>query len=358
MKFINEYNDPKLINKFYTLIDKIMNEIGRPVKLMEVCGTHTMNIGKAGIRSRIPKKLILLSGPGCPVCVTPSEYVSYAIELAKKENTIITTFGDMVKVPNSKEEALKIFPKNKVRIVYTPLDTLTIAKDNPDKEVIFLGVGFETTIPVIGQVLLMAYEKKLKNFSMLTSLKTVPEPLKILSQNENNKIDGFILPGHVSIIIGLKAYEPLGIRGVVTGFEPLDILMGIYKLLQQVKNNEVQIENQYPRAVTYEGNIIMQNIMKEVFQVADTRWRGLSTLPKSGLIIKKKYEKYDTMKRFNIKEMEEGEPKGCQCGNVLIGVINPRECPLFGKACTPDNPIGPCMVSSEGACSAYYKYEQ
>ena len=182
--------------------------------------------------------------------------------------------------------------------------------------------------------------------------------MKILSQNENNKIDGFILPGHVSIIIGLKAYEPLGIRGVVTGFEPLDILMGIYKLLQQVKNNEVQIENQYPRAVTYEGNIIMQNIMKEVFQVADTRWRGLSTLPKSGLIIKKKYEKYDTMKRFNIKEMEEDEPKGCQCGNVLIGVINPRECPLFGKACTPDNPIGPCMVSSEGACSAYYKYEQ
>ncbi len=358
MKFIDEYNNPKLINKFYNLIDKIMEEIGRPVKLMEVCGTHTMNIGKSGIRKRIPSDLKLLSGPGCPVCVTPSEYVSYAIELAKREDTIITTFGDMVKVPNSKEESLKIFPKNKVRIVYTPLDAITIAEKNPEKKVIFLGVGFETTIPVIGQVILMAQEKKLDNFSMLTSLKTVPEPLKILSQNENNKIDGFILPGHVSIIIGLKAYEPLGIRGVVTGFEPLDILMGVYTLLKQVKENRVEIENQYPRAVTLEGNTIMQKVMDEVFEMVDTRWRGLSTLPKSGLVMKKKYEKFDAMKRFNIEEIEEDEPKGCRCGDVLIGLISPFECPLFGKKCTPDNPIGPCMVSSEGACSAYYKYER
>ncbi len=358
MKFIDEYADPELVKKLVHLIQKDLEDISRPVNLMEVCGTHTMSIGRSGIRSIVPDKLKLLSGPGCPVCVTPSGYISASIELAEREEVLITTFGDMVRVPNSSGDTLGRFPKEKVRIVYSPLEAITIAMENPDKEVVFLGVGFETTAPVIAQTIKVAVENKLPNFTCLSANKIIPPALKALADNPLSKIDGFILPGHVSIILGKDSYTDLGIRGVVSGFEPLDILTGIHMLLRQIRKGIVEIENAYSRAVTDKGNELMQKVMNEVFEIVDTPWRGLGVIPATGLGIRKEYSDYDAEKKFKVKYPEENEPAGCRCGEILQGICIPTECPLFGNKCLPDNPVGPCMVSSEGACSAYYKYER
>lgn len=358
MKYINEFTDKEVVKMLMALIAEKTELISRQVKLMEVCGSHTMSIGKSGIRSLLPENLKLLSGPGCPVCVTPAEYITASIKLAQMKDTRITTFGDMVRVPNSEGRTLDEFSSDKVKIVYTPLEAIDLAQQNPDKNIIFLGVGFETTTPVVGQTIKIAKEKKLNNFFCLSAHKLIPPALKALTLNPASKIDGFILPGHVSVMLGRRAYDSLGIRGVTTGFEPTDILESVNMLLLQISEDRMVVENQYKRAVTEEGNLQMQKVVNEVFEEADTPWRGLSSIPLSGLVISPEYADYDAAKKFNIDFEEESEPAGCRCGEVLQGICIPFDCGLFVNKCNPNNPIGPCMVSSEGACSAYYKYER
>ena len=358
MKYIDEFSDPSSAAKLAEEINMKMARIGRPVRLMEVCGTHTMNIGRAGLRKMLSEQLCLLSGPGCPVCVTPSEFITKSIMIAEEEDVIITTFGDMVRVPNTAGRRLSEFPTEKVRIVYTPLEALEIAGDEPSKRVVFLGVGFETTAPTVAQTIMNASNFGSGNFFCLSAHKIIPPALTVLAGNPDSMIDGFILPGHVSVIIGLKGYEKIDMRGVVTGFEPIDILKGIVMLLDQIIKGEQYILNAYERAVTYEGNNKMKAVMDEVFVLRDSNWRGFSTIGSSGYLISKKYSDYDASKEFSFVVDDEEEPAACRCAEVLQGICSPAECPLFAGACSPEDPVGPCMVSSEGACSAYYKYER
>lgn len=346
------------------MIDKTAQNIFRALKkikfehinLMEVCGTHTMAIAKSGLRSMMPKNVRLLSGPGCPVCVTPQETIDYAIALAKQKNVIITTFGDMVRVPGS-ESSLEVFSP---KIVYSALDALTIARENPKKDVIFIGVGFETTSPTIAATILAAEKMKLKNFYLLTAFKLIPPGLEFIAQSPQINIQGFILPGHVSTIIGSRPYRFLAqkyhIPGCITGFEPIDILQGIFNLVKQITQGQARIDIEYRRVVKPEGNKKAVKILSRIFEPTDARWRGIGMIKKSGLKLRDKYKKYDVRSKFKIRVPKSTEPPGCICGRVLLGLNSPDECTLFGKKCTPLSPIGPCMVSSEGACAAYYKY--
>ncbi|MEA1987304.1 MAG: hydrogenase formation protein HypD [Candidatus Marinimicrobia bacterium] len=350
---IKEFQNPKLIAK---LVEKI-NEYKKPISLMEVCGSHTMAIGKWGIRNLLPKNIKLISGPGCPVCVTPMSIIDALLDL---KNVTIAIFGDLMRVPgeNGSLELAKAKGLD-VKIVYSPMDALKLAEK---KETVFVGIGFETTIPGIAHTIQKAYENKIKNFSVLTSLKTVPPALKLLSSDKDINLDGFILPGHVSVIIGKDAYNFLpsdyNIGGVVTGFEPADILVSVEKLIRQKENNEPKIENEYSRIVTNRGNIHAQNLMNKVLKTSDGIFRGIGEIPNSELKIREKYSEFDAEKKYNIKIEYKEDKSGCRCGDVLKGIIVPPECPLFGNKCTPSNPIGPCMVSSEGSCSAYFKYER
>ncbi|MFH1415267.1 MAG: hydrogenase formation protein HypD [Elusimicrobiota bacterium] len=357
MKYISEFSEPALLKDISENIRRNTADIGKKIKIMEVCGTHTMSIGRSGLRSMLPDNIVLLSGPGCPVCVTPAEYITSAIELAGSKDNIIATFGDMIRVPNSAGQSLGSMSSEKIRVVYSPLESLAIAKKHPEKRVIFLGVGFETTAPVVAHTLQTALKEKINNFYCLSAHKLVPPALKALVSGGGNEIDGFILPGHVSVIIGCGSYRDIGIRGVVTGFEPADILNGINMLVSQILEDRNDIENQYRRAVTESGNILMKQAMDEVFVTADTKWRGLGTIPLSGLALSLIYSDFDASKLLSGRILEEEDPASCRCGEVLRGICTPRECPLFGGNCIPENPVGPCMVSSEGACSAYYKYE-
>ena len=334
---------------------------GKAVNIMEVCGTHTMAIFKFGIRGLLSKNIRLISGPGCPVCVTPGFYINSAVELARREDVIITTFGDMMRVPGSKSSLLKEKASGKdIRIVYSPLDSLKIAVENPDKQVVFLSIGFETTTPVAALTIIKAKEECIKNFSALSANKTVPEALKALSGDSDIGVDGYLYPGHVSAIIGTAFYDELakdyGIPGVVAGFEPLDVMDAIISLVSNINNGKNIVENHYSRVVTREGNPIALEKMYEVFEPSDAVWRGIGNIPGSGLVMKHKYSEFDAWKVFDIKPDESEEPKGCQCGEVLKGKCTPKDCKLFGRSCTPENPVGACMVSSEGTCAAYYKY--
>lgn len=326
------------------------------VNLMEVCGTHTMAIGRSGMRTLLPDNIQLLSGPGCPVCVTPQEIIDYAIALAQEKDVLITTFGDMVRVPGTKGTLEQYRPQ----IVYSPLDALRIAQENSNKQVVFIGVGFETTAPTIAATVLSACEKRIKNFSVIPSFRLIPPALRFIAGSPKINVHGLILPGHVSAIIGSRPYEFLAkdfnIPGCITGFEPIDILQGILNLAQQIAEKKASITIEYSRVVSPEGNKNAQAIIDKVFTICDAEWRGIGTIPESGLTLNKKLKKLNAFNRFKIKVPKTNIPKGCKCGEVLLGVINPTECRLFGKTCFPSSPIGPCMVSSEGSCAAYYKY--
>lgn len=353
------FRDPKLAK---TLIKAIENHNpGNEINLMEVCGTHTVSIARAGIKSILPQNVRLTSGPGCPVCVTANVDIDKVIALTKIPNVIITTFGDMTRVPGSSSSLLKEQAAGAdVRIVYSPLDALDIAQENPDKEVIFVGVGFETTTPLIAAVIKRAKAAGLKNFTVFVAHKNMPVALETIVNDPEVKVDGLILPGHVSVVIGTKPYEFIardyGIPGVVTGFEPVDILRGVEMLLCQIESGEARIENAYARAVEMDGNVAAKTAIDEVFETCDAQWRGIGNIPGSGYKIRPEYSEFDAWTKFHPDLEETVEPKGCRCGEVLRGVMPPSECPLFRKVCTPENPVGPCMVSSEGSCAAYYRY--
>ena len=333
----------------------------KPIRIMEVCGTHTVAIFKAGIRQLLPTTVELVSGPGCPVCVTPNDFLDTAIAYSKQAEVIITTFGDMLKVPGSSSSlAQEKAAGADIRIIYSPLESLEIATKNPHKRVIFLAVGFETTAPLAAATVLMAEKEQISNFYVLSAHKLVPPALRVLLTAGNRPVDGFLLPGHVSAIIGMKPYDFLAKEfatpAVVAGFEPLDILQSIYLLLKQIQRKEPKLDNQYGRVVPAVGNPIACQRLKEVYQVADAQWRGIGILKDSGLALRESYRAFDALKNLPVTVEPTKEHKGCQCGQVLTGALLPTECPLFGEICKPEHPVGSCMVSVEGTCAAWYKY--
>lgn len=356
---LSGFRDPAIAKG---LIDAIAASYpGRPVKLMEVCGTHTVSIAKNGLRGVMPEWLTLLSGPGCPVCVTANEDIDVAIAIAQQPDTIVTTFGDMMKVPGSYSSMSREKADGRdVRIVYSPLDALALAEKEPDKQVVFIGVGFETTVPLIAAAILRAQEAGLTNFSIYSSHKTVPAALGALVNDPEVQVDAFILPGHVSTIIGLEPYKFLAeqykVPGVITGFEPVDILQGIWMLVKQLKEGRAEVEIAYHRGVMPDGNPHARAMVEKVFEPIDADWRGIGVIPGTGLGIREEFSAFDATKRFELDVPEPKEIKGCQCGDVLRGIVLPYECRLFAKGCTPEHPIGPCMVSSEGSCAAYYRF--
>ncbi len=347
--------------KVLTRIKDLRDSIGRPVRLMEVCGTHTVAIFKQGIRDVIPKEISLLSGPGCPVCVTAIKDVDVAIAIAKMNGNILSTFGDMMRVPGSKQSFFQAQAEGaSIRIVYSPMDALKLALENKDRKVIFFATGFETTSPSIAGTLYEAEKAGAQNFYIYSTHKLVPPALKALLDSGEVRIDGLILPGHVCTITGCSPYEFLAsdyrVPSVITGFDAEDILQGIMMLLEQIASNRPAVEIQYKRAVTMEGNQKAVSLINEYFEPCDANWRGIGVIPQSGLKLKNKYGRWDATKQFDIDVPEAQEPKACQCGLVLRGIKIPTDCPLFGRTCTPERPVGACMVSSEGSCAAYYKY--
>ncbi len=359
IKYITEFRDSKIVKSLAEQLQKL--DPPHSVTFMEVCGTHTMSIYRYGIKALLPDAIKLSSGPGCPVCVSEITYIDKAIALAERDDIIIATFGDLIKVPGSDYSLQSMKAKGgDIRIVYSTLDALKLAQNNPDKNVVFLGVGFETTAPTIGASIIEAYKNYIDNYSVLASHKTMPEAMKTLLDMEDVRIDGFICPAHVSAVIGTKPYEYIVDTYkkpcVITGFEPVDIMQGVLKLGMQIKNNKPKVENQYFRVVKDEGNTKMLEIMDEVFKPCDANWRGIGVIQNSGLQIKNKYAHFDAEKRYDIKPCEPKEYKACICGEVLIGRKHPSDCPLFGKVCNPSEPKGACMVSEEGGCSAYFKY--
>ncbi|MHB8843422.1 MAG: hydrogenase formation protein HypD [Nitrospirota bacterium] len=342
-------------------LNKLMDGINRSLKLMEVCGTHTVEIFRHGIRSIIPGSISLLSGPGCPVCVTSIRDVDAAISIAKLPNVILVTFGDMMRVPGGEQSLMEARSEGAdVRVLYSPMDALKLAEQDGAKQVVFFATGFETTSPLIAGTVLAAARKGVKNFSILSSHKTVPLALKALLDSPDVRVDGFILPGHVSTIIGLAPYDFVAKEykkpAVVTGFEAGEIIEGILLIVRQIAQGKALVENAYPSVVKTEGNPRAVEILSEIFEPADSYWRGIGVLPGTGLRLREKYRQFDAEARFHPETTGIAEPELCSCGDILRGVKVPTECPLFGTGCTPENPVGPCMVSTEGSCSAYYKY--
>jgi hydrogenase expression/formation protein HypD len=358
LKYIDEFRDRALVRE---LSGKIKQISGKEVTLMEVCGGHTMAIHKFGIPSLLPENISLLSGPGCPVCVTDIRFIDRAVALSRLDNTIITTYGDLLRVPGSSSSLDKEKAGGAdIRVVYSTLDVLDIAMNNSNMKVVFLGIGFETTTPSSAIAILEASKRKINNFFLCSAHKVMPPAMGALI-DEGIKIDGYIGPGHVSTVAGAKMYDTLAkkykLSVVISGFEPVDILQSIYMLVRQLENNNPRVEIQYKRAVTYEGNIKAQQMINEVFEPRDDWWRGLGVLPGSGLGIKKKYESLDAEKQINVHVEPPAEPKGCICGEILKGLKKPTDCKLFKKTCTPAYPVGTCMVSNEGTCHAYFNFE-
>ena len=335
----------------------------RPVRIMEVCGTHTVAIFRSGIRQLLPPAVELVSGPGCPVCVTPNEYLDTAIAYSRRPDTIITTFGDMLKVPGSESTLMAERAQGAdIRIVYSPLESLPIARENPDKKIIFLAVGFETTAPTAAATVLQAKEQNLNNFFVLSAHKLVPPALQAILAARDGRVDGFLLPGHTVAISGLEPYrfvaEQYHVPAVVTGFEALDILQGVYLLLQQIAAGKAELANQYRRVVKPEGNLVARNILNQVYRPDAANWRGFGIIDGSGLALTPEYRRFDAQTMLPVGNVITREPAGCRCGQVLRGLIVPADCPHFGQICTPEHPVGACMVSVEGACAAWYKYGQ
>lgn len=364
MNPLAELRNPHLVQECIGHIHQLTKELGcSNVQFMEVCGTHTMSVYRHGIKNVLPPQIRLLAGPGCPVCVTPTNIVDMAIMLAQRPDVIMTTFGDMIKVPGKKSNLAKEKGNGcDVRVVYSPLDALDIAKENSEKEIVFIAVGFETTSPAIAATVLQAEKEKIRNFSVLVSHKVMPPPMKALVESKEIQIDGFLCPGHVSTITGAKIFDFLAedyhIPCVVAGFEPLDILQSIEMLLRQITMERAEVEIQYDRCITWEGNRKAQAILGTVFEPCDAEWRGIGVVPGSGLKLKKRFRYFDTLVKFDMELPSAVHIPGCICGDVLRGAKSPADCKLFKRACTPENPIGPCMVSSEGTCAAYFKYEK
>lgn len=361
MKFQDEFRDKRLVQNMAANIRRMSERLKAPVNFMEVCGTHTMSIYQYGIRSLLPDNVRLVSGPGCPVCVTPVGYLDKALLCAADPRNIVATFGDMLRVPGSRSSLMEARAKGAdIRIVYSALDAVALAKNNPERRVIFLGVGFETTAPTIAASILEAARQNQDNYCVLAAHKTMPVPMEILTADPDLNLRGYLCPAHVSTVIGGNAYKPLSekyrIPCVVTGFEPADVMQGIEMLLAQVLAGESRVEIQYSRAVSWEGNPKAQRILELVFEPCDAVWRGLGTLPGSGLAIRSELAAFDAEKVLSIAVADEQENPACRCGEVLKGKLAPFDCPLFDTVCTPEAPVGACMVSSEGTCAAAYKY--
>lgn len=352
------FKDPKLARGLIETIHRLAPE---HATLMEVCGTHTVAIARNGIRDLMPEGLRLASGPGCPVCVTCNRDIDTVIALARIPNVTITTFGDMTRVPGSTSSLLAEQAAGRsVEIVYSPLDALAFAKAHPEREVVFVGVGFETTTPLVAMAIKRAKAMGLSNFTVFAAHKNMPGALELLVGDPTLELDALILPGHVSTIIGAEPYrflaEKYGIPGVITGFEPVDVLQGITMLVRQLHEGRAEIEIAYARGVMPEGNPVALAAIDEVFETCTATWRGLGDIPGSGYRIRDEFANFDAVRRFEPDVEPTRDPKGCRCGDVLRARIAPNECPLFRTVCTPENPVGPCMVSSEGSCAAYYRY--
>ncbi|HWP46460.1 MAG TPA: hydrogenase formation protein HypD [Candidatus Limnocylindrales bacterium] len=358
MKYLDEYRNEETISR---MVDKIHQLVKHPWVIMEVCGGQTHTIVKYGIDELLPKEVTLVHGPGCPVCVTSLEMIDKALEIASRPDVIFCSFGDMLRVPGSKRDLLAVKSEGgEVRIVYSPLDALKIAQNNPHKKVVFFAVGFETTAPANAMAVWQAKKLGIKNFSLLVSHVLVPPVIASIQQSPQNRIQGYLAAGHVCTIMGWKEYEPISahykVPIVVTGFEPLDILQGVYLVVKQLEEGRAGVENQYARAVKREGNISAQRLIFNVFEVTDRKWRGIGIIPKSGYKLRHEFGEYDAERLFEVDEIKAQESPACISGQILKGLKKPHECPAFGKECTPGHPLGATMVSSEGACAAYYNY--
>jgi hydrogenase expression/formation protein HypD len=358
MKYIDEYRDAAAARRYADAIAQITT---RPWALMEVCGGQTHAIVKFGVDELLPPEITLVHGPGCPVCVTPIELIDKAIEIAARPDVIFCSFGDMLRVPGTGGDLLSVKAAGgEVRIVYSPLDALTIAHEQPSKQVVFFAVGFETTAPANAMAVYQAQRQGIANFSILVSHVLVPPAMEAILASPDNRVQGFLAAGHVCTIMGYTEYEPIArqyhVPIVVTGFEPLDILQGVYMCVKQLEEGRAEVENQYTRSVRRDGNTPARQLIAEVFRVVPRKWRGIGAIPHSGLGLAEEYQFYDAERRFGVADYTVEEASECISGLVLRGVKKPHECPAFGVRCTPERPLGAPMVSSEGACAAYYRY--
>jgi hydrogenase expression/formation protein HypD len=358
MKYLHEYRHPELATKY---LEELAKKTSRPWSIMEVCGGQTHSLVKNGILDLLPDSITMIHGPGCPVCVTPVQLIDKAVQLALKENVILCSFGDMLRVPGSKQSLLDTKAQGAdVRILYSPLEAVKIAENHPDKEVVFFGVGFETTAPANALSVIQASKKGLRNYTLLSSQVLVPPAVKALLEDPDCHIDGLLAAGHVCTIMGHTEYQKLAtaynIPIVVTGFEPIDLIQGILKVVEQLESKKAQVTNAYSRYVKEEGNKKAQEMISEVFESSDQQWRGIGEIPESGYRMKQKYAAFDTLKRFTFEGIEAQEHPECISGQIIKGIKKPFECPQFGKKCSPSFPLGAPMVSSEGACAAYYRF--
>jgi len=360
MKYIDEYRDANAARKYAAAIRTITT---KPWTIMEVCGGQTHAIVRFGLQDLLPPEIDLVHGPGCPVCVTPLEMIDKALEIAARPDVIFCSFGDMLRVPGSTTDLLSVKARGgDVRMVYSPLDAVKLAEQNPAREVVFFGVGFETTAPATAMAVYQAARKGLKNFSMLVSHVLVPPAMEALLSSPECRVQGFLAAGHVCTVMGFEEYFPVAVKYhvpiVVTGFEPLDILQGVLMVVRQLESGRAEVENQYARSVRREGNPPAQKLIREVFRVIPRRWRGIGEISQSGLGLGEAYAVFDAERKFGVAEYRVDEPSECISGLVLQGLKKPRECPAFGTKCTPEHPLGATMVSSEGACAAYYRYRR
>jgi hydrogenase expression/formation protein HypD len=358
MKYLDEYRDESVAQK---IIAEIKRTVTRPWVLMEVCGGQTHSIVKYGLDRLLPKEVELVHGPGCPVCVTSLEMIDKAHAIAKRPDVIFCSFGDMLRVPGSDGDLLILKSRGAdIRVVYSPIDCLKIARANPGKKVVFFAIGFETTAPANAMSVWQAKAQRVKNFSILVSHVLVPPSIASILQSPHNRVQGFLGPGHVCAVMGYREYEPLAARFkvpiVITGFEPLDLLEGTLMTLRQLESGRAEVENQYARIVSREGNVPARKLVEKVFEVCDRKWRGVGSIPKSGYKLRWEFREHDAEKLFNVKEIDTQEPADCISGLVLRGIKKPHDCPAFGNQCTPEHPFGATMVSAEGACAAYYAY--
>ncbi len=358
MKYLSEFRDPELARN---LLEKIRRTVTKPWVIMEICGGQTHSIMRHGIDQLLPEEITLVHGPGCPVCVTPLETIDRALAIAARERVIFTSFGDMLRVPGSNDDLFRVKSRGAdVRMIYSPLETLNIARENPDHEVVFLAVGFETTAPGNAMALKQAANEGLSNYSQIVSHVLVPPAMKTILSSPTNRVQGFLAAGHVCAITGWEEYEPIAekysVPIVATGFEPVDILEGILKTVELLEEGLPAVANQYLRAVRKQGNPTAQAVTQEVYEICDKKWRGIGTIPMSGLRIRDELAAYDAERKFNVTGIKTEEPSICIAGEILQGLKKPNECPAFGTECTPMKPLGATMVSSEGACAAYHKY--
>jgi len=360
VRFVDEYRDAGSVQQCASLLKK---KLTKPWTIMEICGGQTHAIVRFGLEELLPEELALVHGPGCPVCVTPLETIDRALAIASLPGVVFCSFGDMLRVPGSHTDLLSVKAKGgDVRIVYSPMDALILAQKNPDRQVVFFAVGFETTAPANAMAVYQASRLGIRNFSVLVAHVCVPPAMEAILSSASCRVQGFLAAGHVCSVMGWSEYEPIAAKYrvpiVVTGFEPLDIMQGLLMCVSQLEDGRFEVENQYERAVNRKGNERAQATMQKVFEASDRKWRGIGSIPKSGLALREEFADFDAEKKFNVGKVTAEEPKQCLSGMVLQGLMKPNECPAFGKECTPENPLGAPMVSSEGACAAYYRYRR